>query len=58
VIKNVNSILSLLVDAMYLINDTLGQPLNEGLNDREYPRHHVTIQESLGLFGGACCEIF
>jgi hypothetical protein len=58
VIKNVNSILSLLVDTMYLVNDALGQPLNEGLNDREYSRHHVTVQEGLGLFGGAGCEIF
>jgi hypothetical protein len=58
VIKNVNSILSLLVDTMYLVNDALGQPLNEGLNDREYPRYHVAVQEGLGLFGGAGCEIF
>ena len=57
-IKNVNSILSLLVDTMYLIDDALGQPLNECLNDREYPRHHVAVQEGLSLFGGAGCEIF
>jgi hypothetical protein len=58
VIKNVNSILSLLIDPMYLVNDTLGQPLNECLNDRKYSRNHVAVQESLGLFAGAGCEIF